>query len=136
FVFVDGEGDSYRGVQSQNRITKRTIALMESLGIDDAGFHTLRHTTGTWLAQKGESAVKIQKILGHSSIQTTQKYMNLIPADLSDSMAALAKAVEFGNGVDTQVDTSAIRRLVAEAGASEKPQPEHGISASGRGAAW
>ena len=37
--------------------------------------HDLRHTAGTLLAQQGYSLINIQKLLGHTSIQTTMKYV-------------------------------------------------------------
>ncbi|MBQ9236271.1 MAG: site-specific integrase [Alphaproteobacteria bacterium] len=50
-------------------------------------FHTLRHTTATWLARAGVNAKTIKEILGHQDIRTTNKYMHA--AD-SDKRAALA----------------------------------------------
>jgi len=40
-------------------------------------FHSLRHTGASWLAQAGVSIYAIQKILGHSSVVTTQVYSHL-----------------------------------------------------------
>ena len=39
--------------------------------------HTIRHTYATELAKQGESALKIAKALGHSHIETSQKYINI-----------------------------------------------------------
>lgn len=39
--------------------------------------HTLRHTYATELAKNGENCATIAKILGHSHIETSQKYINL-----------------------------------------------------------
>lgn len=80
---------------------------MESVGIEGAGFHTLRHTAASWMVQAGEPIAKIQAVLGHAGIQMTLKYAHLKPEHLSDSMAALdgAIGVEGGDDVDTRVDT-------------------------------
>lgn len=40
-------------------------------------FHDLRHTVGSLLGDAGVSAFKIKALLGHKSIQTTQRYVNL-----------------------------------------------------------
>ena len=43
--------------------------------------HTIRHTFATELAKAGENTAAIAKILGHSHIETSQKYINM--AELS-----------------------------------------------------
>jgi len=48
------------------------------------GWHLLRHTFCTWLAQAGVPVVKIQRWAGHSSITTTMRYMHLAPGHDSD----------------------------------------------------
>jgi integrase len=55
-------------------------------------FHNLRHTTGSWLAMQGVPMRIIQQILGHSTIQVTERYSHLSPE-------VLGKAMEetFGN---------------------------------------
>lgn len=39
--------------------------------------HTIRHTFATELAKAGENTAAIAKILGHSHIETSQKYINM-----------------------------------------------------------
>lgn len=38
--------------------------------------HVIRHSVATHMANKGESAITIAKVLGHSHIETSQKYIN------------------------------------------------------------
>jgi site-specific recombinase XerD len=45
-------------------------------------FHSLRQTTGSWLAMKGVPVKVIQEILGHSSLSVTEKYSHLAPETL------------------------------------------------------
>lgn len=39
--------------------------------------HTLRHTFGTRLAQRGARVGVIQKLMGHSTIAVTERYMQV-----------------------------------------------------------
>jgi integrase/recombinase XerD len=46
------------------------------------GPHTLRHTFGRMFIMAGGDAFSLQKILGHSNIQTTRIYVELNTADI------------------------------------------------------
>jgi site-specific recombinase XerD len=52
-------------------------------------FHTLRHTTASRLAMRGASVLVIKALLGHDSLETTQKYMHLAPGALDEVTALL-----------------------------------------------
>ena len=53
------------------------------LGIKNAGFHDLRRTFGLNLIKQGMSIYKVSKLLGHSSIQTTeQHYVPLLTVEI------------------------------------------------------
>lgn len=58
--------------------------LMTKLGIEtDGAFHSLRRTFATNFAREGGNLFALQRILGHASIQTTQRYVGLSVEDLS-----------------------------------------------------
>jgi site-specific recombinase XerD len=52
-------------------------------------FHTLRHSFASNLAQRGVNLYVIQKLLGHSSITTTQIYSHLRTEDLVQAINEL-----------------------------------------------
>jgi len=49
-------------------------------------FHSIRHSRATNLLRKGVSLVTIQKQLMHSSLTTTQLYLNLIDVDMEQEL--------------------------------------------------
>ena len=51
-------------------------ALKEA-GITDFTFHSLRHTTASYLAQSGASLLEIGNVLGHKSLSVTKRYAHL-----------------------------------------------------------
>lgn len=59
---------------------------------DDKDFvpHMLRHTCATRLVQAGVDLPRVQKWMGHKSIQVTMRYAHLAPADLDVAAKALA----------------------------------------------
>ena len=45
-------------------------------------FHTLRHSCASWMVMQGVSLYLVQKVLGHSTIQVTERYSHLAPDQL------------------------------------------------------
>lgn len=59
-------------------VSKSFKKACREAGMDEeVHYHTLRHSTGSLLAQKGVSLYTIQKILGHSSPTVTQIYAHM-----------------------------------------------------------
>ena len=42
----------------------------------DATLHKFRYTYATWLLESGSDIVTVQKLLGHSDIDTIRQYLN------------------------------------------------------------
>lgn len=67
---------------------------MDRVGLNDAHvvkdkggkvtIHTLRHTFASRLVQAGVSLAKVSKLLGHSSVTTTEIYPHLAPNEVSE----------------------------------------------------
>ena len=53
------------------------------------GLHKLRHTFASHLVQNGVDLYRVSKLLGHSSIQMTEIYAHLAPADLNIAIKKL-----------------------------------------------
>ena len=66
-------------------ITQTFKKNMKRLGIVDARFHDLRRTFGLNLIKQGMSIFKVSKLLGHKSVQTTERhYAPLLPMDVEE----------------------------------------------------
>jgi integrase/recombinase XerD len=67
---------------------------MPSLGEKNITPHSFRHSTAMNLLQSGVDISTIAIWLGHSSIETTHKYM---VADMENKRKAMEKVGSFGN---------------------------------------
>lgn len=81
-LFISITGQPVNG----NTLYKRVKAMQSEvndpeLKAKEMGLHTLRHSIATHLLQNGMSLQRIQRFLGHSSLESTQIYTHLINAD-------------------------------------------------------
>jgi len=84
-VFVSNAGSK---IDRHNLRRAFNIAIKKA-GIHDFHFHDLRHTFATRLAQRGIDIYKISKLLGHHSIEMTQRYAHHCPDSLKDGVQIL-----------------------------------------------
>jgi site-specific recombinase XerD len=56
--------------------------------------HTFRHTTASWLVQRGIDLYRVKAFMGHSSITTTERYAHLAPKHM-DALAAVLGQVDM-----------------------------------------
>ncbi len=64
--------------------------VMEQAGIENANFHTLRHTFATRCIENGMDILMVSRTLGHSNVSTTlNKYSHLLPKHQKASMEKL-----------------------------------------------
>jgi integrase len=77
-------------------VTHRLKRYVRKLGLNHRlHFHSLRHSTGSWLAQGGISIYQISRLLGHSTVRTTEMfYAHLEPSALREAVGSLALAAE------------------------------------------
>jgi integrase len=94
-------------------------------------FHDLRHSTATILLREGVDAHRVQKLMRHSSFETTSKtYAHLIVDDLREGQSAAFSAgaeldLKNADRAELVAEIVRLRRLVANEGGTEAaPQPE------------
>jgi integrase len=66
--------------------------IQREAGIEDVRIHDLRHTFASLLVSGGASLEMIGKLLGHSQMQTTQRYAHLMDSPLRAGVGAVASA--------------------------------------------
>jgi integrase/recombinase XerD len=76
--------DKYGNPITVNSIQQYLRRLAQKAGLGDVKVtpHIFRHTAATHAAAQGTNAFILKEIMGHSSMQTTMKYIHLQPDDL------------------------------------------------------
>jgi integrase len=84
-VFSDSEGRAIRPDRASHRFKffARKAKLKDR---ERLSFHSLRHTTASWLAMQGVPMRVIQGILGHSTVNMTERYSHLAPEVMEKAM--------------------------------------------------
>ena len=59
---------------------------LHRVGITGASWHTLRHSFASRQLQAGTDIVTVSKLLGHSTIQTTMRYIHLVKDQLHQAV--------------------------------------------------
>jgi integrase len=85
YVFATSNGTKIMTRNLNRAFTK----AVKKAGIKNFRFHDLRHTFATRLVQKGVDIYKVSKLLGHKSIQVTERYAHHYPESLRDGVEVL-----------------------------------------------
>jgi len=78
YVFTNEKGDGPR-----NYATNGIKKAKKRAGIEGVTIHDFRHTCASRLIQNGLSLYEVASILGHTDVQTTQRYAHLERRDVS-----------------------------------------------------
>ncbi len=84
-VFCNDDGSEL--TPGQMEVALRTAC--RRAGLRQIGWHVLRHTFGSTLAQRGASPKAIQELMGHSDMVTTMRYMHLATTHHVEAVALL-----------------------------------------------
>lgn len=72
-------------------IKKGFIGACTRAGIEDFRVHDLRHTCAAWLVTAGVPLAEVRDLLGHRSIQMTERYAHLAPDNIRSAVARLER---------------------------------------------
>jgi site-specific recombinase XerD len=78
-----------RGALTIEGITKVVLTVGQAAGIVGLRPHDLRHTFATRLREGGADAAQIQKLMGHVSIETTQRYFRASDEEVAELVARI-----------------------------------------------
>jgi integrase len=82
-------GDAVLDGVDRQKLSVYTERLFRKLGITDASFHSLRHTTASWLVMQGEDLYTVGQLLGHRTPRMTQRYAHLSPKYMAGAVGKL-----------------------------------------------
>lgn len=100
FIFTKEKGDNLEPMLCL-RWLHRTC---ERAGLRRIGWHTLRHTFASQLAQRGVSITIVKELLGHSDIRTTMRYSHLTTSATREAVLLLNQNI--GHNMATISDTA------------------------------
>lgn len=95
FVFANPETQ-----KPYNDIRKTFDKIMQLAGITNMRIHDLRHSFASLAVNSGESLFMVQKLLGHASPQTTQRYAHLQSSTLHQASANVANMIRQHSAIN------------------------------------
>ena len=72
YLFLDKQGNLLKGKNVSSKWTK----ILKECDIPHKKFHSIRHTYGSMLLQKGVDIETVAELMGHTAISITQMYMH------------------------------------------------------------
>jgi integrase len=73
----------------QSTSIRRLHRICSKAGLRNIGWHCLRHTFASHLAQAGANLIAVQNLLGHSDIHTTMRYAHINSGVLREAIDSL-----------------------------------------------
>jgi len=90
FVFPSPMGKKFK----EDKIRQKLIKIAKAAGIPNlTEVHALRHTVASRLIAKGTDLPTVQKLMGHSSIETTMIYSHQTTEQLRNAVEKLSSAL-------------------------------------------
>lgn len=102
------DGQRYR-ISEGGGIWEDWRRALAAAGIADFRFHDLRHTFATRLLRQTGNLKLVSRLLGHTLIETTNRYAHVLDEDLAQGLAGYrvldpARAIEGGSRTNSRTD--------------------------------
>lgn len=88
FVFFKKDGSAIGDIK------KSYATALKKAGIQDACFHTLRHSAASHIVMATSDLYAAKEILGHSTIEMTMRYAHLSPNHKQQAVEALSRRID------------------------------------------
>ncbi len=98
---------------NQIKYCKLLYKACRGSNLREIGWHVLRHTFASHLAQKNIFIKAIQELLGHSDIKTTMRYAHLSPSELRSAVDVLNFGQHVGNTSDFAIKIGLSEKLLS-----------------------
>ncbi|GIU77518.1 MAG: hypothetical protein KatS3mg005_0756 [Bryobacteraceae bacterium] len=89
----------------EGHLLRRLKQAAKRAGVDGATLHKFRHTYATRLLEQGADVVTVQRLLGHSDLETTQRYLN---PDIDRKRAAVLRLEQAVPVLDIPLGRSSV----------------------------
>ncbi|MDW8131389.1 MAG: tyrosine-type recombinase/integrase [Bryobacterales bacterium] len=106
----------------EGHLLRRLKAVARRAGVEGATLHKFRHTYATRLLEQGTDIVTVQRLLGHSDLETTQGYLN---PDVERKRAA---AMRLGLGLVGKLSPRQAATAAGELGRRAPPPSQVSLS--------
>ena len=98
-TMISYSGPSGGGRLNSNYVSRRFKRAVRLAELDDAlHFHSLRHTTASWLVMRGVPVAVVQQVMGHADIATTMLYSHLSPSAVRAEVTRAYDEISRGEG--------------------------------------
>ena len=91
-VFLDDRKKPVTSERALDRFKAAAKAAKIS-NYENVRLHDLRHTAASWMVQKGVPLYEVSKVLGHRTIQMTERYSHFASDHLTSAVNTLAAAL-------------------------------------------
>lgn len=96
WVFVHPDGERLQSVR------QAFGTALERVGIENFRIHDLRHTCASWLVGAGQPLPVVRDLLGHSTVQMTERYAHLAPENVRAAVSVLDGVAQNGHAASNK----------------------------------
>lgn len=100
---------SYGSQMTKGNLYHNLYEYNKARGVERTGIHRYRHTFAKQWILNGGNVVSLSKILGHSSLDITQNYLNILVSDVGKEVESLNLIEKFSDKKRIKMNTDTKR---------------------------